>query len=341
MKLLLKCTSPESATHRHSLQANTYRSCKIRKKHMLYVLVSVLCSSCGGSGAPTESDQDAALSANEGPITAGEAMVIDPEQSVSLVESQATDQSPIVNVPDQIPAIGAAIGESEVESETAYEVSAIDEIDTNLEINAVDEVNTALENNELAEINTNPEVNAVDEINTAPEVNAVAEVNAVDEISTAPEVDAVAEVNAVDEVNTASEVDTVAEVNIAPEVNALVAPIIEPEAEIEFSALQAELIDIKNTCPTCKALRLSWPDNPSAEEVDGYRVLFVPESSPLAYSIVSDVPVAGLDENCPKAVFDLAEDLNLPDSEGGCFMIKAYRGSEESEASEAVCFSRG
>ena len=133
------------------------------------------------------------------------------------------------------------------------------------------------------------------------------------------------------------------EVNEVAEVNALEAPIIEPEAVIEFEALQAELIELEGTCSNCseyKGVRVSWPENPSVELVEGYRVLFVPESNLLAYSVVSDVPVARLEGNAPNAVFDLAADLKLSASEGGCFMIKAYRGSEESEASEAVCFSR-
>lgn len=103
-------------------------------------------------------------------------------------------------------------------------------------------------------------------------------------------------------------------------------------------------IDFNVTCDSCvdyKGLRLSWPENPGAEGVEGYRVLFGADSNPLTSTVVSEVQVGDLEGVTPNVVFDLASDLNLTTSEGGCFMIKAYRGTEESEASEAACFSRG
>ena len=131
--------------------------------------------------------------------------------------------------------------------------------------------------------------------------------------------------------------------NALPEVNALETPPIELEAEMQSADRPAELVALNSDCSTCvehKRVRLVWSGNPSIEVVEGYRVLFVPESNQLTHSVVSDVPVAGLDGNVPSAVFDFEADLNLSAFEGGCFLIKAYRGSEESEASDPVCFSR-
>ena len=154
MKHLLKCTSLEVAAHRYYLQAYAYRSCKVRIKHMLYVLGSVLCTSCGSSGVPTEPDQDAALNANAGPATAGEAIIIDPGNSTFFVESQVTDQSPIANVSNQIPQIGAAIGENETEADIAPEVYPLKAPPIESEVNAVAEVSTATEDNTVAEIHS-------------------------------------------------------------------------------------------------------------------------------------------------------------------------------------------
>lgn len=103
-------------------------------------------------------------------------------------------------------------------------------------------------------------------------------------------------------------------------------------------------IDFNITCSTCidhKGLRLSWPENPESEGVEGYRVLFGSDNNPLTSTVVSEVRVSDLEGEAPNVIFDLQTDLNVARSEGGCFMIKAYRGSEESEASEAACFTRG
>ena len=103
-------------------------------------------------------------------------------------------------------------------------------------------------------------------------------------------------------------------------------------------------IDFNITCSTCvdhKGLRLSWPENPETEGVEGYRVLFGSDNNPLTATVVSEVRISDLNGEAPNVIFDLQTDLNVARSEGGCFMIKAYRGSEESEASEAACFTRG
>ena len=102
-------------------------------------------------------------------------------------------------------------------------------------------------------------------------------------------------------------------------------------------------IDFNVSCSDCvdnKALRLSWPENPGAEGVEGYLVLFGADDNPLTSTVVSDVQVANLNGAAPNVVFDLESDLNITGSEGGCFMIRAYRGSEQSEPSEAACFTR-
>jgi hypothetical protein len=101
-------------------------------------------------------------------------------------------------------------------------------------------------------------------------------------------------------------------------------------------------VDFTITCADCveyKALRLSWPANPDSEGVEGYKVLFGSDANPLTSVEISDVKV--IDGEAPEVVFDLAEDLSLASSEGGCFMIQAYRGAETSEASEAACFNGG
>ncbi len=99
-------------------------------------------------------------------------------------------------------------------------------------------------------------------------------------------------------------------------------------------------INFNITCDTCidyKAVKLTWPANPTSEAVEGYKVLFGSDENPLTSTEISDV-AAG---DSPTVVFDLATDLNLSSNEGGCFMIQAYRGAEISEASEAACFTRG
>ncbi len=101
-------------------------------------------------------------------------------------------------------------------------------------------------------------------------------------------------------------------------------------------------IDFNITCDSCidyKGVRLTWPANPEDEGVEGYKVLFGADENPLTSTQISDVKVT--DGGTPEVVFDLIEDLSLADSEGGCFMIQAYRGGEISEASEAACFTRG
>lgn len=102
-------------------------------------------------------------------------------------------------------------------------------------------------------------------------------------------------------------------------------------------------IDFNITCASCtdyKGLRLTWPANPDDEDVDGYRVMFGSDENPLTSTVVSDIQVSSLNGEAPNVVFDLDADLNVVGGEGGCFMIQAYRGSEESEVSEAACFTR-
>ncbi len=102
-------------------------------------------------------------------------------------------------------------------------------------------------------------------------------------------------------------------------------------------------IDFNVTCASCsdyKGLRLTWPANPDDEDVDGYRVMFGSDENPLTSTVVSDILVANLNGEAPHVVFDLDADLNVVGGEGGCFMIQAYRGAEESEISEAACFTR-
>ncbi len=102
-------------------------------------------------------------------------------------------------------------------------------------------------------------------------------------------------------------------------------------------------IDFDITCDTCTnkdALRLSWPANPDDEGVDGYRIFFGPDQNTHTASLVSEVNVASLNGSAPNVIYDMANDLNVTGSEGGCFRVQAYRGSEESEQSEPVCFTR-
>jgi len=103
-------------------------------------------------------------------------------------------------------------------------------------------------------------------------------------------------------------------------------------------------IDFNVTCEVClnhDALRLSWPANPEAEAVDGYRVFFGPDENSHTASLLDELPSASVSDDGPSAIYSLAADLNIENQEGGCFTIEAYRGAEVSERSEPACFTRG
>lgn len=111
----------------------------------------------------------------------------------------------------------------------------------------------------------------------------------------------------------------------------------------KYGASSVASIDFNVSCATCadnKGLRLTWAANPESENVDGYRVLFGSDENPLTSSVISEVQAASLNGEAPNIIYDLQNDLNIAGGEGGCFMIKAYRGNEESDASPATCFVR-
>ncbi len=103
-------------------------------------------------------------------------------------------------------------------------------------------------------------------------------------------------------------------------------------------------IDFHVSCDSCvvpTGLLLSWPANSDSEAVDGYRVFFGPDENSFTSSLLSEVSVESLNGSAPNAIFDITKDLNVSGSEGGCFRVQAYRGAEESEQSDPVCFSLG
>jgi len=56
---------------------------------------------------------------------------------------------------------------------------------------------------------------------------------------------------------------------------------------------------------------------------------------------LSEIKATDFNGSAPNAVYDLANDLNLSGSEGGCFRVTAVRGAEESEPSDPICFDLG
>ena len=95
------------------------------------------------------------------------------------------------------------------------------------------------------------------------------------------------------------------------------------------------------SCTTMKGLRLSWPANPSSENVESYRVFFGPDENVFTSTQLSELKASDFSGSAPNAVYDLANDLNVSGSEGGCFRVTAVRGSEESEPSDPICFNLG
>lgn len=103
-------------------------------------------------------------------------------------------------------------------------------------------------------------------------------------------------------------------------------------------------IDFNVTCDGCvdyQALRLSWPSNPEAEAIDGYRIFFGPDENTHTASLLSELSASEFSDDGPSVVYDLAADLNVANQEGGCFRVQAYRGAEVSEKSEPACFTKG
>jgi len=95
-------------------------------------------------------------------------------------------------------------------------------------------------------------------------------------------------------------------------------------------------IEFTINCTTCdlpEALRLSWPANPSDENVEGYRVFFGPDENTFTSTMLADVTAADFTGSAPFAVFEMANDLNVSGTDGGCFTVQAYRNGEDSEHS--------
>ena len=95
------------------------------------------------------------------------------------------------------------------------------------------------------------------------------------------------------------------------------------------------------SCTTMEGLRLSWPANPASENVESYRVFFGPDENVHTSTQLTEVRASDFAGGAPNAVYDLANDLNVSGSEGGCFRVTAVRGSEESEPSDPICFDLG
>ncbi len=103
-------------------------------------------------------------------------------------------------------------------------------------------------------------------------------------------------------------------------------------------------IDFNVECPLCstlEGLRLSWPANPSNENVEGYRVFFGPDENAHTSSMLTEFKASDFTGSAPNAVYDFANDLNVSGTEGGCFRVTAVRGGEESEPSDPICFTLG
>lgn len=94
-------------------------------------------------------------------------------------------------------------------------------------------------------------------------------------------------------------------------------------------------------CTTMKGLRLSWPANPASESVESYRVFFGPDENMHTSTPLTEVDASDFTGSAPNAVYDIANDLNVTGTEGGCFRVTAVRGSEESEPSDPICFKLG
>lgn len=94
-------------------------------------------------------------------------------------------------------------------------------------------------------------------------------------------------------------------------------------------------------CKTLKGLRLSWPANPANQNVQSYRVFFGPDENLHTSTQLTEFKASDFSGSAPNAVYDLANDLNLSGTEGGCFRVTAVRGSEESEPSDPICFKLG
>ncbi|OED41559.1 hypothetical protein AB833_09310 [Chromatiales bacterium (ex Bugula neritina AB1)] len=87
---------------------------------------------------------------------------------------------------------------------------------------------------------------------------------------------------------------------------------------------------------------MSWPANPHSEGINGYRIFFGPDENAFTSTMITELSVTSLNGSAPHVVYNLIDDLNITDtSEGGCFRVQAYRGSDSSEKSEAVCFTLG
>jgi|GEM_PF-4178971 len=96
-----------------------------------------------------------------------------------------------------------------------------------------------------------------------------------------------------------------------------------------------------DSCVTMKGLRLSWPANPASENVDSYRVFFGSDENLHTSTPMSEVDAGDFTGSAPNIVYDLSNDLGISGTEGGCFRVTAVRGSEESEASDPICFKLG
>lgn len=104
-------------------------------------------------------------------------------------------------------------------------------------------------------------------------------------------------------------------------------------------------IDFTIACPLCgvSGIELAWPANAAEENIAGYRIYFGPDENEFTASMLREVRVTadGFDANAPSILFDAANELNLSNSEGGCFRISAIRGNEESAQSQPACFTLG
>lgn len=94
-------------------------------------------------------------------------------------------------------------------------------------------------------------------------------------------------------------------------------------------------------CTTMKGLRLSWPANPASENVESYRVFFGPDENMHTSTQLTEVSASDFSGSAPHKIYDIANDLNVTGTEGGCFRVTAIRGAEESEPSDPICFNLG
>jgi len=103
MKYLIKKPSSEVAMSSCFLQNAAYRLWQSWKKRMLFLMVSMLCASCGGSGVPTESGSTSGLNNlntdNVAAITASDSIIGPGHSGYGLAEAQ---------VPNQVSTLAAA-----------------------------------------------------------------------------------------------------------------------------------------------------------------------------------------------------------------------------------------